>query len=212
MSYLVQGVLLIHTNSLGFQTWIHNWKEKDWKTAAGTDVKNEGVIRCISKYLEIRAKIGQKIRLQYVRGHSGEVGNEGADRLANQGTLLSPTPELDWKLLEDQLEGFLSKVLPDLEFESATAVVQGPDEAAKPSVLEIPSEPRTQGSTESIRPTDSRPMDVDQAANLVSQEPLLEASVRVICANPPLVPVGAGDVNFEVWFSGESTSYKCTQH
>jgi hypothetical protein len=209
VSDLVRGLPLIHTNSLGFQTWIHNWREKDWKTATGKDVKNEGIIRCISKCLDIRAKGGQKVRLQYVKGHSGEVGNEGADRLANNGAFMSPTQELDWKLLEDQLEEILSNTL---EFESATAVVQGPDEAAKPSVLEIPGEPRTQGSTELIRPTDSatsssRPMDVDQAADLISQEPSHEASVRGICANPPLVPVE--NVNFEVRYFGKFTKHKC---
>ena len=211
MSDLVRGLPLIHTDSLGFQTWIHNWRKKDWKTATGKDVKNEGIIRCISKSLDIRAKSGQKVRLQYVRGHSGEVGNEGADRLANDGALMSPTPELDWNLLEDHLEEIFSNTLPYPEFESATAVVQGPVEAAQPSSLEIPSEPRTQGSTESIQPTESATsplVGVDQAADLISQEPLLEASVQVTGANPPLAPVraeSAEDVNFEVRYFREST-------
>jgi ribonuclease HI len=204
VSDLVRGLPLIHTNSLGFQTWIHNWREKDWKTATGKDVKNEGIIRCISKCLDIRAKSGQKVRLQYVRGHSGEVGNEGADRLANDGAFMSPTPELDWKLLEDHLEEILSNTL-----EGESAVVQGPVEAAQPTALEIPSEPQTQGSTESAT---SPSVGVDQAADLISQEPLLEASVQVACANPPLASVrgeSAEDVNFEVRYFGESTRYKC---
>jgi len=125
---------------------------------------------------------------------------------------MSPTPELDWKLLEEHLEEILSNTY--LECESATAVVQEPVEAAQPSALEIPKEPQTQG-TELIRPTESATsasVDVDQAADLISQEPLLGASARVTCANPPLVPVrgeSAEKVNFEVRYFGESTWYKC---
>jgi len=40
--------------------------------------------------------MGQKIRLKYVPGHSGVVGNEGADGLAVRGVALPQLGEVDW--------------------------------------------------------------------------------------------------------------------
>lgn len=39
------------------------------------------------------------MRLEYVRGHSGEPGNEGADLLANIGATRPELPERDWTAL-----------------------------------------------------------------------------------------------------------------
>jgi ribonuclease HI len=66
-------------------------------------VKNVGVIRYISALLDLRAKSGQKVRLQYVKGHSGNTGNDGADAQANQGTTQPPRGELDWAAMEKEL-------------------------------------------------------------------------------------------------------------
>jgi len=51
----------------------------------------------------LRAKSGQKVRLQYVKGHSGDTGNDGADAQANQGTTQPPRGELDWAAMEKEL-------------------------------------------------------------------------------------------------------------
>jgi ribonuclease HI len=66
-------------------------------------VKNVGIIRYLSAHLDARARFGQKIRLQYVKGHSGETGNDGADAQANLGALSSTEPERDWGKLEKKL-------------------------------------------------------------------------------------------------------------
>ncbi|KAF8913215.1 ribonuclease H-like domain-containing protein, partial [Gymnopilus junonius] len=68
----------------GFLYWMARWQQNNWKTSSGDDVKNAGIIRCISKHLDIRAKLGQRVQLEYVKGHSGEVGNDGADAMANK--------------------------------------------------------------------------------------------------------------------------------
>ncbi|KAJ3529619.1 hypothetical protein NMY22_g8928 [Coprinellus aureogranulatus] len=76
--------------------WIHNWRKRDWKTAAGGPVKNPGIIRLIDAHLERRKQYGQTVKFEYVKGHSGDVGNDGADTQANEGAKLPEVPERDW--------------------------------------------------------------------------------------------------------------------
>lgn len=99
--------LLIKTDSQYsincFQNWISNWSRNGWVNSSKEPVKNAGIIRYISALLDLRAKSGQKVRLQYVKGHSGDTGNDGADAQANQGTTQPPRDELDWAAMEKEL-------------------------------------------------------------------------------------------------------------
>ena len=90
-------------------TWIFKWKVNGFRNAQGEAVKNAGIIRCISIQLDIRARYGQKIRLQYIKGHSGDIGNDGADAMANRGTLLPAVKERDWEALEMELSEQLER-------------------------------------------------------------------------------------------------------
>ncbi|KAF8956085.1 ribonuclease H-like domain-containing protein, partial [Flammula alnicola] len=96
--------LLIRTDSQYcincFRSWIHNWRKNDWRNSLGGPVKNAGIIRCISLNLDIRSRLGQKVVLEYVKGHSGDTGNDGADLMANQGATLYSAAERDWESLE----------------------------------------------------------------------------------------------------------------
>ena len=49
--------------------------------------------------LALRGRFEQQVRLEYVRGHSGEVGNHGADALARCGAMLHEVEEPDWDRL-----------------------------------------------------------------------------------------------------------------
>ena len=40
------------------------------------------------------------MHLEYVKGHSGDVGNDGADYQANRGCELPSRPDRDWEQLE----------------------------------------------------------------------------------------------------------------
>lgn len=63
----------------GINQWIINWKKNNWKTANKKAVKNYDL------WKELDA-ISQnfKIHWHWVKGHSGNIGNDIADDLANQ--------------------------------------------------------------------------------------------------------------------------------
>ena len=74
----------LHTDSKyvqqGISEWIHNWKQRGWKTAAKKPVMNEDLWR---KLDELAAK--HQVQWVWVKGHAGHNGNERADVLANRG-------------------------------------------------------------------------------------------------------------------------------
>lgn len=74
----------LHTDSQylrqGITSWIHGWKKNGWKTSARKPVKNEDLWRALD------AEVARhKINWHWVKGHSGDPGNERADALANRG-------------------------------------------------------------------------------------------------------------------------------
>lgn len=64
----------------GITDWMPSWKKRGWKTAARTPVKNEDLWRRLDAAI---AK--HKIEWKWVKGHSGDTGNDRADVLANIG-------------------------------------------------------------------------------------------------------------------------------
>ncbi|MDT0498257.1 ribonuclease HI [Algiphilus sp. W345] len=74
----------LHTDSnyvmQGLQEWLPNWKRRNWKTASNKPVKNQDLWQRLDA-----AAARHRVQWHWVRGHSGDVGNEEADRLANQG-------------------------------------------------------------------------------------------------------------------------------
>jgi len=64
----------------GITEWLPNWKKRGWKTAAKTPVKNEDLWRRLDAAIS-----SHQIEWQWIKGHSGHIGNERADVLANQG-------------------------------------------------------------------------------------------------------------------------------
>ncbi|MDB5991031.1 MAG: rnhA [Herbaspirillum sp.] len=76
--------VIVHTDSQyvqkGISEWIHGWKARGWKTAARAPVKNVDLWQQLDA-----AQARHKIEWRWVRGHSGHVGNERADALANRG-------------------------------------------------------------------------------------------------------------------------------
>jgi len=70
----------------GITEWIHGWKARGWRTAAKQPVKN------VELWQRLDALVtggGHKIEWRWVKGHSGDPGNERADALANKGVELA---------------------------------------------------------------------------------------------------------------------------
>lgn len=63
----------------GITEWLAGWKRRGWKTAARKPVKNQELWQRLE-----RAAARHDVRWHWVRGHSGDAGNEAADRLANR--------------------------------------------------------------------------------------------------------------------------------
>jgi ribonuclease HI len=65
--------------------WFRRWEANDWKTAGGKSVDNRDLVEpCLDRIRE-RALAGGQTKFEWVKGHSNNVGNVAADRLAVQG-------------------------------------------------------------------------------------------------------------------------------
>lgn len=67
----------------GITEWIHNWKRNGWRTAARKPVKNADLWERLD-----RAIAPHDIHWEWVKGHTGDPGNEHADRLATEAAAL----------------------------------------------------------------------------------------------------------------------------
>ena len=76
--------VILHTDSKyvqqGISVWVHNWKQRGWKTADKKPVKNEDLWRTLD---ELASK--HHVQWMWIKGHAGHDGNERADELANRG-------------------------------------------------------------------------------------------------------------------------------
>jgi ribonuclease HI len=65
---------------LGITQWMANWKRRGWKTASRKPVKNQDLWQALDA-----EAARHDVRWHWVKGHSGDEGNERADDLANRG-------------------------------------------------------------------------------------------------------------------------------
>ena len=61
----------------GIEEWIYNWKKNNWKTSRKEPVKNKELWIELDKLVSLH-----NIQWKWVKGHSGDYGNERADYLA----------------------------------------------------------------------------------------------------------------------------------
>lgn len=77
-------VLDIYTDSVyvmkGMTEWLDGWKKRGWRTASRQPVKNVDLWQRLEKALA-----RHEVNWNWVKGHSGDAGNERADELARMG-------------------------------------------------------------------------------------------------------------------------------
>lgn len=64
----------------GVSEWLVGWKKNGWRKADKSPLLNVDLWQALDKEIQQHT-----IQWHWVKGHSGDVGNEIADRLANEG-------------------------------------------------------------------------------------------------------------------------------
>lgn len=64
----------------GATKWIPNWKARGWRSSMNKPIKNIDLWKRLDALIHNRP-----IKWKWVAGHSGHLGNEAADALANRG-------------------------------------------------------------------------------------------------------------------------------
>jgi len=117
--------LIIKTDSkycIGcFGQWHKTWERNGWKTSKGEPVGNLGMIRLALAMLSLRSMEGGKVEFVHVRGHSGDLGNEGADYLARVGATRAAVDDYDWDTMREAVE----KDIRDLQGRQIAATCEG---------------------------------------------------------------------------------------
>jgi ribonuclease HI len=74
--------VILHTDSSyvkdGITKWVHGWQRNGWRTADRKPVKNADLWQRL-----IEASLRHSVDWRWVKGHSGHVENDRADRLAS---------------------------------------------------------------------------------------------------------------------------------
>lgn len=63
--------------------WMPKWKQNDWRKSDGQPVVNRREFQNLDRAM--RDNPNMKVEFNHVPGHSGNPGNEAADRLAKRG-------------------------------------------------------------------------------------------------------------------------------
>lgn len=72
----------------GITQWVSGWKRKGWKTAKGNPVLNQDLWQALDQ------RNADWVEWRYVKGHSGDVGNDRCDEIARSFSL-GQTPALN---------------------------------------------------------------------------------------------------------------------
>jgi ribonuclease HI len=73
--------------------WFHAWEARGWTTSGKKAVENRDLIEETLTVIRNREKCGGKTRFEWVKGHSDDEGNQGADELAVMGAMLPAVRE-----------------------------------------------------------------------------------------------------------------------
>ena len=71
--------------------WFQNWEARGWVTSGNggkKQVENRDIVEEVLKLIREREQAGGKTKFEWVKGHAGDEGNVGADRLAVKGATM----------------------------------------------------------------------------------------------------------------------------
>jgi len=105
--------------------WSLKWRNNGWKTSSGGPVLNKELIDYILTLLETRQRAGQPVQLEYVKGHSGDVGNDGADAMAVAGCARPVMPDRDWVGLKETYSAEQSMMMNLMDIDPAVRLALG---------------------------------------------------------------------------------------
>ncbi|WP_416673443.1 ribonuclease HI [Egbenema bharatensis] len=77
----------------GITKWVKGWKAKGWKTSAGKPVLNQDLWETLDQLNQKAMRQIPALQWQYVKGHSGNTGNDRCDTIARTFSL-GQTPSL----------------------------------------------------------------------------------------------------------------------
>ncbi|KAK2813294.1 hypothetical protein FQN50_000608 [Emmonsiellopsis sp. PD_5] len=89
--------------------WYLKWQRNKWMTAKDKPVENKDLIQSILVKMEERSQLGVKTEFSWVKGHSMDVGNEAADRLAVNGAMREGGEEMGTLETDEEGEDELSE-------------------------------------------------------------------------------------------------------
>ncbi|MGC1310356.1 MAG: ribonuclease HI [Phormidesmis sp.] len=100
---LDNGQIKLHTDSEylknGITKWIKGWKRKGWKTSAGKAVLNKDLWQQLDEVTQALVDKDLNIEWRYVRGHTGNPGNERCDEIARAFSHSQPIGLKQYKAL-----------------------------------------------------------------------------------------------------------------
>ena len=108
--------VILHTDSEyvknGITKWIKGWKKKGWKTSAGKPVLNKDLWQQLDQLSQTLTSQDLKVDWRYVRGHSGNPGNERCDEIARAYSHAQPISLNQYKAAKKSTRssGKISKV------------------------------------------------------------------------------------------------------
>ncbi|RFU26132.1 hypothetical protein B7463_g10210, partial [Scytalidium lignicola] len=68
-------------------TWYKKWQSNGWRTATGGPVLNKDLVSAIRTLMDERIANGAQTKFTWTKGHSNDIGNIFADRLAVAGAM-----------------------------------------------------------------------------------------------------------------------------
>jgi ribonuclease HI len=148
----------------GITEWVRGWQRRGWKTASGQPVLNRDL------WERLDALNSPAVQWQYVRGHSGDPGNERCDMIA-RGFATGRSPKLD-RLKQDGCSGLEESTWtqPNLAAEPATTASATTASATTVSIAAIPetmSDHLLDATGSGATDNDSRDGRVGQLRNLI---------------------------------------------